>query len=85
MRVCPGKAAAGQSFDNAPILGLLQCNITGAHQMIRFTIALVGVLLLAACTDMGSTTPQPQAASAGDPMVSGVGHPSPSYPGPRAY
>jgi hypothetical protein len=51
--------------------------------MIKYTIALIATLLLAACADMGSTTPQ--AASASDPMVSGVGHPSPSYPGPRAY
>jgi hypothetical protein len=49
--------------------------------MIKLTIAaLVGVLLLAACTDM-TTPPQPQAASA----ASGAGRPGLGYPGPRAY
>jgi hypothetical protein len=52
--------------------------------MIKYTIALIATLLLAACADMGSTAP-PQAASPNDPMLSGVGHPSPSYPGPRTY
>jgi hypothetical protein len=80
MRVCPRNAMAGKPFDDAPNLWLLQRNITGAYEMIRLTIALVGALLLAACTDVTSP-PQPQAASA----ESGAGHPSPSYPGPRAY
>jgi len=49
--------------------------------MVKIVMGLVTALLLAACADMGSTTP-PAPAS---PMTSGVGHPSTGYPGPRAY
>jgi hypothetical protein len=53
----------------------------GELEMAKIVIGLVTFLLLAACADLGSTTPAPQASA----MTSGVGHPAGDYPGPRAY
>jgi hypothetical protein len=48
--------------------------------MLKIALGLIGALLLAACSYA------PQTASAPlNPATSGVGHPDPSYPGPRAY
>ena len=49
--------------------------------MAKIALGLMTALLLAACADLGSTAPAPQASS----MTSGVGHPAPDYPGPRTY
>lgn len=49
--------------------------------MMKIALGLVTALLLAACA---YTDPQ-TAANAGNPITSGVGHPSTGYPGPRAY
>jgi hypothetical protein len=49
--------------------------------MTKIALGLITALLLAACTDMA-----PQTATAPlDGHTSGIGHPSDSYPGPRAY
>lgn len=50
--------------------------------MIKLVLGVATALLLAACAQ---TAPGPQAAAAPNPMVSGVGHPAPDYPGPRLY
>ena len=49
--------------------------------MAKVVLGLMTALLLAACADLGSTTPPVQASG----MTSGVGHPASDYPGPRAY
>jgi len=49
--------------------------------MMRIAMGLIVAALLAACTDLGSTTAPP----APGPQTSGVGHPAADYPGPRAY
>jgi hypothetical protein len=49
--------------------------------MVKVVLGLMTALLLSACADLGSTTPQPQASA----MTSGVGHPGADYPGPRLY
>lgn len=49
--------------------------------MIKIALGLIGALLLAAC----SYAPPQTATAPLDGHVSGVGHPDPTYPGPRAY
>jgi hypothetical protein len=49
--------------------------------MTKLILGVMTALLLAACSDMGSVAPAAQSSAA----TSGVGHPDPSYPGPRAY
>jgi len=49
--------------------------------MMKIAFGLITALMLAACSTVG-TNP---AADAGNPMTSGVGHPSVGYPGPRTY
>jgi hypothetical protein len=49
--------------------------------MIKIALGLITALLLAACSYTGA----PTVADAGNPLTSGVGHPSTGYPGPRAY
>ena len=49
--------------------------------MKKIALGLITALMLAACS-----APQPQTAAVPqDGHTSGVGHPSSSYPGPRAY
>ena len=50
--------------------------------MAKILLVVATALLLAACA---YTAPGPQAAANPNPMTSGVGHPAPDYPGPRAY
>jgi hypothetical protein len=49
--------------------------------MTKIALGLITALMLAACT---STLPQTASVPL-DGHTSGVGHPSNSYPGPRAY
>jgi hypothetical protein len=46
--------------------------------MMKIALGLITALLLSACASM-DVAPAPKVAD------SGVGHPSGSYPGPRAY
>jgi hypothetical protein len=49
--------------------------------MLKIALGLMTALLLAACANLGDTTPEPQSSA----VTGGVGHPSTGYPGPRAY
>lgn len=49
--------------------------------MVKIALGLMTALLLAACANLGDTTPVPQTSA----VMSGLGHPSTGYPGPRAY
>jgi hypothetical protein len=46
--------------------------------MIKIVLGVVTALLLAACADLGSTSPAPS-----NPMATGAGHAGAGYPGPK--
>jgi len=50
--------------------------------MIKIAFGLIGALLLASCAYTG---PQTAAVPAQSSLNASMGHPDPSYPGPRPY